>query len=218
MPSWLLLLIFLGSAAVIWVSGVKLSDTTDVLAERLHLGVGARADWCCWPSPPTCPRSRSPSAPHSRISSTSPSATSSAASRSRRWCSSRSTLFGRPAAQAARPTRRPVLVLVLEGALVVAVLRSSWPAPSSRPSLIARPAHPGVVLIAVVWVVGADADQAGRAAGCRGRTAATRRTPSPSRAAPPHQEGEARHQSGVSTRRARGSCSASRRLRRWSPE
>jgi cation:H+ antiporter len=37
-PSWLLLLIFIGSAAVIWVSGVKLSDTTDVLAERLHLG------------------------------------------------------------------------------------------------------------------------------------------------------------------------------------
>ncbi|MGN6606921.1 MAG: sodium:calcium antiporter [Jatrophihabitans sp.] len=38
LPSWLLLLIFLGSAAVIWVSGVQLSDTTDVLAERLHLG------------------------------------------------------------------------------------------------------------------------------------------------------------------------------------
>lgn len=38
LPSWLLLLIFLGSAAVIWVAGVQLSDTTDVLAERLHLG------------------------------------------------------------------------------------------------------------------------------------------------------------------------------------
>jgi cation:H+ antiporter len=38
LPSWLLLVIFIGSAAVIWVSGIKLSDTTDVLAERLHLG------------------------------------------------------------------------------------------------------------------------------------------------------------------------------------
>jgi cation:H+ antiporter len=38
LPSWLLLLIFLGSAAVIWIAGVQLSDTTDVLAERLHLG------------------------------------------------------------------------------------------------------------------------------------------------------------------------------------
>lgn len=34
----MLLVLFLGSAAVIWYAGVKLSDTTDVLAERLHLG------------------------------------------------------------------------------------------------------------------------------------------------------------------------------------
>jgi cation:H+ antiporter len=38
LPSWLLLAIFLASAAVIWFSGIKLSDTTDVLAQRLHLG------------------------------------------------------------------------------------------------------------------------------------------------------------------------------------
>jgi cation:H+ antiporter len=38
LPSWLLLGIVLGSAAVIWLAGVALSDTTDVLAERLHLG------------------------------------------------------------------------------------------------------------------------------------------------------------------------------------
>ena len=38
MPSWLLLSIFLASAVIIWTAGVKLSDTTDVLAERLHLG------------------------------------------------------------------------------------------------------------------------------------------------------------------------------------
>jgi cation:H+ antiporter len=33
-----LLLFFVASAAVIWYAGIKLSDTTDVLAERLHLG------------------------------------------------------------------------------------------------------------------------------------------------------------------------------------
>lgn len=38
LPSYALLLVFLASAAVIWVAGVKLSSYTDVLAERLHLG------------------------------------------------------------------------------------------------------------------------------------------------------------------------------------
>ncbi|MGW3359326.1 sodium:calcium antiporter [Streptomyces bungoensis] len=38
LSSPLLLLLFLISAAVIWYAGIKLSDTTDVLAERLHLG------------------------------------------------------------------------------------------------------------------------------------------------------------------------------------
>ncbi|HEX5569108.1 MAG TPA: hypothetical protein VFY14_19680 [Streptomyces sp.] len=33
-----LAVLFVASAAVIWAAGVKLSDTTDVLAERLHLG------------------------------------------------------------------------------------------------------------------------------------------------------------------------------------
>ena len=35
--SWLLM-VFVASAAVIWVAGSRLSDTTDVLAERLGLG------------------------------------------------------------------------------------------------------------------------------------------------------------------------------------
>lgn len=38
LPSLVLLLIFLVSAGVIWGAGVQLSDYTDVLAERLHLG------------------------------------------------------------------------------------------------------------------------------------------------------------------------------------
>src|SRR4051794_41814577 len=34
----LLVLIFLAAAAAIWVAGIQLSDQTDVLATRLHLG------------------------------------------------------------------------------------------------------------------------------------------------------------------------------------
>lgn len=37
-PVWLLAVVFVAAAAVIWVAGVKLSDTVDVLDERLHLG------------------------------------------------------------------------------------------------------------------------------------------------------------------------------------
>jgi len=38
LPIWLLLLIFVVAAAVVWLSGVQLSRQTDVLATRLHLG------------------------------------------------------------------------------------------------------------------------------------------------------------------------------------
>src|SRR5665811_606922 len=38
LPAWLLLVVFLTSAGVIWGAGIKLSDHADVLAERLHLG------------------------------------------------------------------------------------------------------------------------------------------------------------------------------------
>src|SRR5690242_1480018 len=38
LSSLVLLAIFVVCAAVIWIAGIKLSDTTDVLAERWHLG------------------------------------------------------------------------------------------------------------------------------------------------------------------------------------
>lgn len=38
LPSWLLAAIFVVSVVVIWVARVRLSDGTDVLSERLHLG------------------------------------------------------------------------------------------------------------------------------------------------------------------------------------
>ncbi|OIH95085.1 sodium:calcium antiporter [Curtobacterium sp. MCBA15_001] len=38
LPLWLLVVIFVAGAAVIWVAGIQLSKTTDVLDDRLHLG------------------------------------------------------------------------------------------------------------------------------------------------------------------------------------
>lgn len=38
LPFWAELLIFIVSAGIIWIAGKYLSDSTDVLAERLHLG------------------------------------------------------------------------------------------------------------------------------------------------------------------------------------
>src|SRR3954469_15435112 len=38
LPFWGELLVFVGSAVTIWVAGISLSNNTDVLADRLHLG------------------------------------------------------------------------------------------------------------------------------------------------------------------------------------
>lgn len=38
LPFWAEIVVFVGSAVAIWVAGVFLSDYTDVLAERLHIG------------------------------------------------------------------------------------------------------------------------------------------------------------------------------------
>jgi cation:H+ antiporter len=38
LPLWVSALVFVGAAAVIWVAGIALSDQTDVLSTRLHLG------------------------------------------------------------------------------------------------------------------------------------------------------------------------------------
>jgi cation:H+ antiporter len=38
LPLWLLVIIFVGAAAAIWIAGIQLSNQTDVLSVRLHLG------------------------------------------------------------------------------------------------------------------------------------------------------------------------------------
>ena len=121
LASWLLLLIFVASAAVIWGAGIALSDTTDVLSERWHLGsaLGGLIMLAVATNLPEI--AITVSAALSRRRRRSRSATSSAGSRSRPSSSSRSTR------SASRP-RKPLtylaasLTLVLEGALVVAVL------------------------------------------------------------------------------------------------
>lgn len=43
-PLWLLVLVFVAAAAVVWVAGIQLSKTADVLDDRLHLGSALRPD------------------------------------------------------------------------------------------------------------------------------------------------------------------------------
>ena len=38
LPMWLLVIIFMVAAGVTWIAGIKLSETTDVLDDRLHIG------------------------------------------------------------------------------------------------------------------------------------------------------------------------------------
>ncbi|MFF0455799.1 hypothetical protein [Nocardia africana] len=60
LSSPLLLLIFLACAAAIWVAGVKLSDTTDVLSQRWHLGEALGGVLLLAVARPTTPISTSP--------------------------------------------------------------------------------------------------------------------------------------------------------------
>jgi cation:H+ antiporter len=99
LASWLLLLIFVASAAVIWGAGVALSDTTDVLSQRLHLGsaLGGLILLALATNLPEIAITAS-AALSGDVSVA--SATSSAGSRSRPSCSSRWT---RPASARASP-------------------------------------------------------------------------------------------------------------------
>ena len=87
LSSWLLLVIFLACAGVIWGAGTALSDTTDVLSERWHLG-SALGGLILLAMATNLPEIAITASGRSRGTSPSPSGTSSAASRSRRSSSS----------------------------------------------------------------------------------------------------------------------------------
>jgi len=151
-PSWLLLVVFVGSAAVIWVSGVQLSDTTDVLAERLHLG-SALGGLILLAIATNLPEI----------------AITVSAAMSHHLDVAVGNILGGIAIQTVVlvaldafgvEVRRPLtyqaasLVLVLEGALVVLVLLIVVAGAQLPSSLLRARLTPDVVLIAAAWVVG----------------------------------------------------------------
>jgi len=152
LPSLVLLLIFLASAGVIWAAGITLSDYTDVLAERLHLGAALGG---------VILLSLATNLPEVAITVS--------AALSGRVEVAVGNLLGGIALQTVvlvaldafgvRP-RKPLtylaanLTLLLEGTLVVAILLVVVAGTQLPESLIFARLTPGPVLIVVLWVMG----------------------------------------------------------------
>ena len=152
LPPWALLVVFLLSAGVIWGAGITLSDHTDVLAERLHLGAALGG---------VILLSIATNLPEIAITV--------AAALSGNVGVAVGNLLGGIAIQtvvlvaldafgvrAPRPLTfmAASLTLVLEAALVVAVLLVVLAGSQLPGSLIYDRLTPGPVLIAVIWVAG----------------------------------------------------------------
>ena len=152
LPSLVLLLIFLGCAAAIWVAGVRLADTTDVLSERLHLGsaLGGVVVLAIATNLPEI-------------------AITASAALAKQLDVAVGNILGGIAIQTVvlvvldaagvRP-RKPLtylaasLTLLLEGGLVVALLLVVVAATQLPGSLIVARVTPGALLIAILWGVG----------------------------------------------------------------
>src|ERR671932_1695944 len=152
LPSLVLLLIFVGCAAAIWLAGIKLSDTTDVLSQRLHLGAAMGG---------VILLAIATNLPDIAI-------TASAALSGKRDVAVGNILGGIALqtvvlvvldAAGVRP-RKPLtymaasLTLLLEGGLVVALLLVVVASTQLPGSLIAARVTPGALLIAVLWGIG----------------------------------------------------------------
>ncbi|MGI8801350.1 MAG: sodium:calcium antiporter [Solirubrobacteraceae bacterium] len=152
LPFWAELLVFVASAATIWIAGIFLSSTTDILADRLHLGQALGG---------LILLAVATNLPELAI-------TYSAAS-SGQLDVAVSNILGGIALQTVVLValdafgvreRRPLtyqaasLTLVLEGAVVVAVLLAVIMGTQLPKTLIRFRLTPDVVLIAVVWIVG----------------------------------------------------------------
>jgi cation:H+ antiporter len=151
-PSWGLLLTFIGSAVIIWIAGVHLSDTTDVLAERLHLGsaLGGLIILAVATNLPEIAITVSAAASHQLEIAV-------------------GNILGGIAIQTVVlvaldafgvRVRKPLtyqaasLVLVLEGALVVLMLLIVVAGSQLPSSLLHARMTPDVILLAVAWIVG----------------------------------------------------------------
>lgn len=148
----MLFALFIASAAVIWFAGVKLSDTTDVLAERLGLGsaLGGLILLAIATNLPEIAITASAAvAGHLDV----------AVGNLLGGIAIQTVVLVVLDAAGVRP-REPLtrvaasLVLVLEGALVVAVLAVVVMGTQLPPGLIFARVAPASLLIAVLWVVG----------------------------------------------------------------
>ncbi|WP_285115145.1 sodium:calcium antiporter [Leifsonia sp. fls2-241-R2A-40a] len=152
-PIWLLVLIFVVAAAVVWVAGIQLSRTTDVLDSRLHIGsaLGGLIVLAVATNLPEI-------------------AITVSAALSGDLSVALGNILGGIALQTVvlvildawgkrgknvppLTYRAASLVLVLEAVVVVAVLAIVM-AGSQLPALVFLRLSPDVVLIAVVWVIG----------------------------------------------------------------
>jgi len=150
--SWLLLVIFLACAAAIWIAGIKLSDTTDVLAERLHLGaaLGGVILLAVATNLPELAITASAALAHQL---------DVAVGNILGGIAIQTVVLVVLDAAGVRP-RKPLtylaasLTLLLEGALVVALLLVVVMSTQLPASLIAVRITPGALLIAVLWGIG----------------------------------------------------------------
>ncbi len=147
-----LLLIFVGAAAAVWVAGVKLSNTTDVLSSRLGLGEAFGGLILLG------------------IATNLPEiAITASAALSNNLGIAIGNILGGIAIQTvvlvvldtfgvrggrSLTYRAASLVLVLEGVLVIAVLTVAIMGTQLPPSLVFERVAPGGLLIAVLWIVG----------------------------------------------------------------
>jgi cation:H+ antiporter len=150
--SWLLLVIFLGCAAAIWVAGIQLSNTTDVLSERLHLGsaLGGVVLLAVATNLPELAITASAALAHQL---------DVAVGNILGGIAIQTVVLVVLDAAGVRP-RKPLtylaasLTLLLEGALVVALLLVVVMSTQLPTTLIAFRLTPGAVLIAVLWGIG----------------------------------------------------------------
>jgi cation:H+ antiporter len=148
----ILVLIFVGAAAAVWVAGIRLSDTTDILSSRFGMGeaLGGLILLAIVTNLPEI-------------------AITASASLSHNIGVAVGNILGGIAIQTVvlvvldvfgvrgsdpLTYRAASLVLVLEGALVIAVLTVAVMGSQLPPSLLVWRVEPEALLIAVLWVVG----------------------------------------------------------------
>lgn len=154
LPLWLLVLIFVAGAAVIWIAGIQLSKTTDVLDDRLHLGsaLGGLIVLAVATNLPEIAIT---------VSAAASGSIEVAAGNILGGIALQTVviavidLFGRRGKGVKPITYRAAsLGLVLEAIVVVAVLAVVIAGSQLPPDLIALRLTPDVVLIAIIWLVG----------------------------------------------------------------